>query len=122
MVSVDTKKQELVGADPGYRNNSRDYQPKGRPVRVGVHDFPDPAVPKAVPYGIYDLAANTGWVSVGERRAQGSSGVVMGPASSRGRSMVPTGRATLHASVVTLPAATVGRRSSGSWSTIRTRF
>ena len=37
----------------------------GRPVRVGVHDFPDPAVPKAVPYGIYDLAANTGWVSVG---------------------------------------------------------
>ena len=65
VVSVDTKKKELVGADPGYRNNGREYQPKGRPVRVGVHDFPDPAVPKAVPYGIYDLAANTGWVSVG---------------------------------------------------------
>jgi hypothetical protein len=65
VVSVDTKKKELVGADPGYKNNGREYQPKGRPVRVGVHDFPDPAVPKAVPYGIYDLAANTGWVSVG---------------------------------------------------------
>ena len=65
VISVDTKKKELVGADPGYRNGGRDYQPKGRPIRVGVHDFPDPMVPKAVPYGIYDLAANTGWVSVG---------------------------------------------------------
>ncbi len=65
MISVDTKKKELVGADPGYKNNGREYQPKGRPVRVGVHDFPDPQMPKAVPYGIYDLAANTGWVSVG---------------------------------------------------------
>ena len=64
-VSVDTKKKEPVGEDPGYRNGDRDYQPTGRPIRVGVHDFPDPAVPKAVPYGIYDLAANTGWVSVG---------------------------------------------------------
>ncbi len=65
MISVDTKKKELVGADPGYKNNGRDYQPKGRPIRVGVHDVPDPQMPKAVPYGIYDLAANTGWVSVG---------------------------------------------------------
>jgi hypothetical protein len=65
VISVDTKKKELVGADPGYKNDGRDYQPKGRPIRVGVHDFPDPTVPKAVPYGIYDLAANTGWVSVG---------------------------------------------------------
>lgn len=65
VISVDTKKKELVGAAPGYKNNGRDYQPKGRPIRVGVHDFPDPTVPKAVPYGIYDLAANTGWVSVG---------------------------------------------------------
>ena len=65
VISVDTKKKELVGADPGYRNGGRDYQPKGRPVRVGVHDFPDPMVPKAVPYGIYDIGRNTGWVSVG---------------------------------------------------------
>jgi len=65
VISVDTKKKELVGESPGYKNNGRDWRPQGDPVRVGVHDFPDPAVPKAVPYGIYDLAANTGWVSVG---------------------------------------------------------
>jgi hypothetical protein len=65
VVSVDTKKKELVGGDPGYKNGGREWQPTGKPVTVGVHDFPDPAVPKAVPYGIYDVAANTGWVSVG---------------------------------------------------------
>ena len=42
----------------------RDWQPQGQPVRLAVHDFPDPAIPKAVPYGIYDLSANTGWVTV----------------------------------------------------------
>jgi hypothetical protein len=65
VVSVDTKKKELVGADPGYKNGGREWQPAGQPVPVGVHDFPDPKVGKAVPYGIYDLAANAGWVSVG---------------------------------------------------------
>jgi len=65
VISVDTKRKELVGETPGYKNNGRDWQPQGAPVRVGVHDFPDPAMPKAVPYGIYDLAANTGWVTVG---------------------------------------------------------
>ena len=65
VVSVDTKKKELVGQSPGYKNNDPEWQPAGDPVRVGVHDFPDPAMPKAVPYGIYDLAANSGWVSVG---------------------------------------------------------
>jgi hypothetical protein len=65
VISVDTKKKELVGQTPGYKNNGRDWQPRGEPVRVGVHDFPDPSMPKAVPYSIYDLAANTGWVSVG---------------------------------------------------------
>jgi hypothetical protein len=65
VISVDTKKKELVGADPGYKNAGRDWQPAGQPLRVGVHDFPDPAVPKAVPYGVYDVKANTGWVSVG---------------------------------------------------------
>ena len=54
-----------MGADPGYKNAGREWQPKGSPVRVGTHDFPDPKVPKAVPYGIYDLGANAGWVSVG---------------------------------------------------------
>lgn len=65
VISVDSKKKELIGEVPGYKNNGRDWQPKGQPVRVGVHDFPDPNMPKAVPYGIYDLSANTGWVTVG---------------------------------------------------------
>ena len=65
VVSVDTKKKELVGTDPGYKNAGREWEPKKTPVRVGVHDFPDPAIPKAVPYGVYDVGANTGWVSVG---------------------------------------------------------
>ncbi len=61
MVSVDAKKKELVGAEPGYKNGGREWEPKDGPVRVGTHDFPDPAVP----YGVYDVGANTGWVSVG---------------------------------------------------------
>ena len=65
VISADTKKKELVGENPGYKNGGREWQPTGAPVAVGVHDFPDPKVPKAVPYGIYDVAANTGWVSVG---------------------------------------------------------
>jgi Rhodopirellula transposase DDE domain len=65
VISVDTKKKELVGENPGYKNNGQDWQPEGEPVRVGVHDFPDPAIPKAIPYGIYDLRGNTGWVTVG---------------------------------------------------------
>lgn len=65
VISVDTKKKELVGADPGYKNAGREWQPGKSPERVGTHDFPDPKVPKAVPYGIFDLAANAGWVSVG---------------------------------------------------------
>jgi hypothetical protein len=63
VISVDTKKKEQVG---DYANRGREYQLKGRPVAVRDHDFPDPAGPgKAVPYGIYDVAADTGWVNVG---------------------------------------------------------
>jgi hypothetical protein len=63
VISVDTKKKEQVG---NYANAGRDYRPKGRPVAVHDHDFPDPAgLGKVVPYGVYDLAANTGWVNVG---------------------------------------------------------
>jgi len=62
VISVDTKKKELVGE---FHNGGREYQPTGCPVRVNVHDFPDPELGKAIPYGIYDVAANTGWVSVG---------------------------------------------------------
>jgi hypothetical protein len=59
---VDTKKKELVGE---YKNTGREWRPTGQPVTVGVHDFPDKELGKAVPYGIYDLAADTGWVNVG---------------------------------------------------------
>ena len=63
VISVDTKKKELVG---NYKNAGREWQPKGAPVEVDVHDFPDPGVGKAIPYGVYDVGANTGWVSVGK--------------------------------------------------------
>ncbi|MFG2142682.1 ISAzo13 family transposase [Streptomyces sp. NPDC048696] len=62
VVSVDTKKKELVGP---FKNNGREWEPKGKPVRVDTHDFPDRELGRAVPYGIYDVAANTGWVNVG---------------------------------------------------------
>lgn len=62
VVSVDTKKKELIGA---YKNTGREWRPAGEPARVSTHDFPSQSVGKAVPYGIYDLAANTGWVNVG---------------------------------------------------------
>ena len=65
VLSVDTKKKELVGVDPGYKNGGREWEPKGSPVPVGVHDFPDPKIGKAVPYGVYDVGANSGWVLVG---------------------------------------------------------
>jgi hypothetical protein len=65
VLSVDAKKKELVGEDPGYKNGGKEWQPKGRPVLVGVHDFPDPAIGKVIPYGIYDIGANTAWVLVG---------------------------------------------------------
>jgi hypothetical protein len=62
VISVDTKKKELVG---NYRNGGADYRPKGDPRRVKVHDFEDKELGKVVPYGVYDVGANAGWVSVG---------------------------------------------------------
>jgi transposase len=62
VISVDTKKKELVG---NFKNGGREWQPKGEPELVDVHDFPDDAVGKAIPYGVYDVAANDGFVSVG---------------------------------------------------------
>ncbi len=66
VISVDTKKKELVGDDPGYANAGRQWRPKGRPEKAGVHDFPDPEMGKAIPYGVLDVGANEGWVSVGD--------------------------------------------------------
>lgn len=62
VVSVDTKKKELVG---DYANPGQEWQPQGAPVEVKVHDFPDKQLGKAIPYGVYDLGANIGWVGVG---------------------------------------------------------
>jgi len=61
VISVDTKKKELVGQ---YKNNGRAWSPTGQPIKVNGHDFPGEAG-KAIPYGVYDVLANTGWVSVG---------------------------------------------------------
>ena len=61
-ISVDTKKKELVG---DFKNGGRAWRPHGQPSPVRVHDFLDPALGKAIPYGVYDLANNEGWVSVG---------------------------------------------------------
>jgi hypothetical protein len=62
VISVDTKKKELVG---NFKNNGRDWRPKGTPELVRMHDFIDPKLNRAIPYGIYDITNNVGWVSVG---------------------------------------------------------
>ena len=62
VISVDTKKKELVGA---YKNNGTTWCPEGKPEQVKVHDFVDKELGRANPYGIYDVGSNTGWVSVG---------------------------------------------------------
>ena len=61
-ISVDTKKKELVG---DFKNGGREYRPKGQPEPVRVHDFIIPELGRAAPYGVYDIADNAGWVSVG---------------------------------------------------------
>ena len=63
VISVDTKKKELVG---DFHNGGREWQPSGQPEPVRVHDFIDPGLGKAIPYGIYDLSNDEGWVSVGD--------------------------------------------------------
>jgi hypothetical protein len=62
VISVDTKKKELVG---DFKNGGREWHPKGTPERVRVHDFPDKTLGKAIPYGVYDVGRDEGWVSVG---------------------------------------------------------
>jgi len=62
VVSVDTKKKELIGE---YAQKGREWQPSGHPEQAPTHDFPDPQLGKVAPYGVYDMMANQGWVSVG---------------------------------------------------------
>jgi hypothetical protein len=62
VISVDTKKKELIG---NFKNAGSDYRPKGDPHRVNTHDFADKELGKVVPYGVYDVGANAGWISLG---------------------------------------------------------
>jgi hypothetical protein len=62
VISVDTKKKELIG---DFANGGQEWQPQGKPEEVRVYDFIDPDLGKVAPYGVYDLTANQGWVSVG---------------------------------------------------------
>jgi transposase len=62
VISVDTKKKELVGQ---FKNVGQEWQPKGKPERVEIHDFASPEFPKVIPYGVYDIGQNMGWVNVG---------------------------------------------------------
>jgi hypothetical protein len=72
VVSVDTKKKELLG---NYRNAGRQWRTVKTPQQVKVHDFPAPTVPRAFPYGIYDLGRNTGFVNVGTDHDTGAFAV-----------------------------------------------
>ena len=72
VISVDAKKKENVG---NFRNGGAEWAPAGQPERVSVHDFADEELGKAVPYGIYDLTANTGWVNVGTDHDTGAFAV-----------------------------------------------
>jgi len=62
VISVDTKKKELIGP---FKNAGREWQKRGEPLEVNMHDFPDPKLGKVIPYGVYDIGRNEGWVSVG---------------------------------------------------------
>jgi hypothetical protein len=62
VISVDTKKKELIG---NYKNGGQEWRKKGDPIEVLSHDFPDSSVPRAIPYGVYDIGDNSGWVNIG---------------------------------------------------------
>ena len=72
VISVDTKKKELIG---NYENKGRQWRKSKSPARVNGHDFPDPSVPRAYPYGVYDLARNKGFVNVGTDHDTGAFAV-----------------------------------------------
>jgi len=69
VISVDTKKKELVG---NYENGGRQWLPAKRPLKVNGHDFPQPDVPRAYPYGVYDVERNRGFVNVGTNHDTGA--------------------------------------------------
>jgi hypothetical protein len=88
VISVDTKKKELLG---NYQNPGRQWRPTKAPLHVQVHDFPSPSVPRAYPYGIYDLGRNTGFVNVGTDHDTGAFAVasIRGWWRAEGRRLYP---------------------------------
>lgn len=94
VISVDTKKKELLG---NYANSGKQWLPAKKPVKVNGHDFPSPDVPRAHPYGIYDLARNRGFVNVGTDHDTGAFAVasIRGWWRSEGRSLYSDARALL---------------------------
>ena len=94
VISVDTKKKELLG---NYQNAGRQWRKVKTPHRVQVHDFPSPTVPRAFPYGIYDLARNTGFVNVGTDHDTGAFAVasIRGWWRAEGRRLYPGARTLL---------------------------
>ena len=88
VISVDTKKKELIG---NYQNQGRQWRPKGKAKKVQGHDFPDPEVPRAYPYGIYDLGRNAGFVNVGTDHDTGAFAVasIRGWWRAEGRRLYP---------------------------------
>lgn len=91
VISVDTKKKELVGT---YQNRGQQWLPAKQPVKVNGHDFPDPAVPRAYPYGIYDVGRNEGFVNVGTDHDTGAFAVasIRGWWQFEGRRLYPKAR------------------------------
>jgi hypothetical protein len=91
VISVDTKKKELVG---NYANGGRQWLPEKKPVKVQGHDFPGPDVPRAYPYGVYDLDRNTGFVNVGTDHDTAAFAVasIRGWWRHEGRRLYPTAR------------------------------
>ena len=89
VISVDTKKKELIGR---YHNAGRRWRPTQHPVHVQTHDFPGPAVPRAYPYGIYDIGRNAGFVNVGTDHDTGAFAVasIRGWWRAEGRRLYPT--------------------------------
>jgi hypothetical protein len=94
VISVDTKKKELIG---NYENAGRQWRPAKAPQRVKVHDFPTPEVPRAYPYGIYDLAHNTGFVNIGTDHDTGAFAVasIRGWWRAEGHHLYPRARSLL---------------------------
>ena len=94
VISVDTKKKELIG---NYENAGRQWRPAKAPHQVQVHDFPTPDVPRAYPYGIYDLARNTGFVNIGTDHDTGAFAVasIRGWWRAEGRHLYPRARSLL---------------------------